>query len=121
MQVPNFPNEIFRISLTAGEPGQSPRATLTPIPARYNDATISTISRRRIAKEKLGKIETIAESNTLHIVRVWVSSREEVEDAVRRMHDFLTARTQKKIDSLLKLQQGLLLEPIIREREYEND
>lgn len=121
MQLSNFPNEIFRVSLTAGEPGESPRATLTPIPARYNDATISTLSRRRIAKDKLGKIETIAESNTLHIVRVWVASREDVEDAVRRMHDFLISRTQKKIDSLLKLQQGLIQEPIIREREYDND
>jgi hypothetical protein len=121
MQIPNFPNEIIRVSLSAGNPGESPTATVTAIPARYNKATISTANSRRIALEKLGKIETIAESNSVHIVRTWVANREGIEEAVRNMHTFLQTRTLKKLEAIHKLQQGLQLEPIIRERAFEDD
>ncbi|MNG30430.1 hypothetical protein D3C84_1160460 [compost metagenome] len=55
------------------------------------------------------------------ITRAWVQSREHITEVVMKMHDKANALTQKKLEAIQRLQQGLVLEPIIREREYEND
>ncbi|MNQ24301.1 hypothetical protein D3C85_374920 [compost metagenome] len=121
MQKPNFPNVLYRVSLSSGQPGEAPVATLTAIPAKFNESTVTTANRRRVALAKLGKIETIAESNTLHIVRVWLANREEVQETVHRMQRFLANSTQKKLEALHNLQLGLIQPATIREREYEDD
>lgn len=121
MQLPNFPNVLYRLSLSSGKPGEAPMATLTAIPAVFNKVTISTANKRRVALDKVGKIETIAESNTQHIVRVWLINREDVPEAIHRMQRFMANTTQKKLEALHNLQLGLIQPATLREREYEND
>lgn len=117
MQQPNFPNEIFGVVMSAGSK-EEPAVRVTVIPARRNKSTISTINSRRIAMDKLGKIETIAESISVHIVRVWVLQREEIQPAISRMHSFMTGHNQKKLECLQKLVLSLGSTPIITECEY---
>lgn len=121
MQSPNFPNEVFRVVMTAGKPHEPPQVSVTAIPAKYNQATISTANRRRIAFDKLGKPEIVAESHCMLIMRTWVQSREHIMEVCMKMQSRMQGNVQKKLESLQKLQLGLIQEPIIREREYEDD
>ncbi|MNF54999.1 hypothetical protein D3C87_1454940 [compost metagenome] len=121
MQHPNFPNEIFRVVFYPGKPGEAPTVNVTAIPAKYNQASVATANRRRIAFDKLGKIETLAESHNMHIVRAWVQSREHIPEIVTKMHTFVRGATQKKLEAIQRMQTGLNLEPILCEQEYEDD
>lgn len=119
MQSPNFPNEVFGVLFNVGSK-EEPSVRITPIPARFNKSTISTINKRRIAMDKLGKIETIAETNTLHIVRVWLINREEIPATIERMHQYVSGVSQKKLEAVNNMVLKLSRKPEVTERDYED-
>lgn len=121
MQLPNFPNSIFRVSVSTGDVSGGPVATVTEIPAKYNDRTISTANSRRIAKDKLGVIETIAESNSLHIVRMWVASADETTEAAAKMLTYVINQCQRKLVAIQRVQAGLMVPMATRVREWNDD
>lgn len=121
MQKPNFPNVVYRVSMQAGKPGEGPQVTVTAIPAKYNQATVSTASSRRIAFDKLGKIETIAESVSMHIIRVWVQSEGHIPEVVDKMYSHLQGATQRKLEAIEKMKLGLIHAPVITHKEWTDD
>ena len=121
MQQPNFPNLIYSVSLTVSSKNEEqPKLKVTAIPARYTKASIVTASSRRISMEKLGKMETIAESNTMHIMRVWVTDLEHVEAAREKMQSFLAGSIIKKHEAIQKMLRNINTACVIEHREYED-
>jgi hypothetical protein len=118
MQKPNFPNEIFRVLFQPGKPGNPPRVTVVVVPARYTQASVITASNRRISLDKLGKIETVAESSATHIVRAWVRDRESIPLVVERMYIFVRGQSQMKLEAVQNMLLGLIGEPIQKEEVY---
>lgn len=120
MQVPNFPNLIYSVSLSISSKNEEqPKLKVTAMPARYAKASILTANSRRISMDKLGKLETIAESNTLHIVRVWVAELNHVEAAREKMQSFLAGSVIKKHEAIQGMLRNVNTPCVIEHREYE--
>lgn len=121
MQKPNFPSAILRVTLTPGRWDEGPKAIITSIPARFSEKTVATINGRRIAMEKMGKVETVAESYGTMIYRAWCRSQSEALVVIGEMHQKMAASVQKKLESLRNMQASLAKPYRLQEDEYVPD
>lgn len=121
MDNPKFPDFIYRVTIWPGKAGSiEPEATWMAVPCRYTDVTAMTATNRRLKLEKLGRPELIAESTQTTIYRAYVRTKEEIPVVVRLMHEKMQSLVLKKIEQLEKQSRFIVLEPIIRERPFDD-
>lgn len=121
MDDPKYPDFIYRVTIWPGKEGSiEPEATWVAVPCRYTDVTAMTANNRRLKLDKLGRPELIAESCQTTIYRGYVRTRGEIPEFVELMHNKMQALVLKKIQQLEKQSRFIVLEPIIRERKFDD-